>query len=228
MTGQAAMTPAMMQASILERLTGETGDPAHLVETARSLCRRGCPPFAQALARELGAPVEVELGDVEIARMGEAVSERGANDALVLAASAASPDALVMRLDPDAVSLAVGVLFGADPDMPVAAIERDLSSTEIEVAAIVFDCLAKALDGSGERGLRIRFPLGAPVSGEEAAKVALRDGPAVRMTFSLFTPAGSGRLTLTMPQRLLLKPRGEGGVANEADRARQPEWANRF
>lgn len=222
------MTPAEMQASILERLTGATGDPGHLVETARSLCTRGCPAFMQALAEELGSPIEAELGDVEIVRLLDARPADDSREAVVMVASAASPDALVMSIDPDALALAVGVFFGADAEMAVAPIERDLSPTEVEIAAMVFGCFARALDGSGERGLQLRFPLPGPVSGPECKKLAFRDGPGVRMTVRLFTPAGSGKLAVTMPQRLLMKPRGEGGAANERDLGRQPEWAARF
>ena len=46
-------------------------------------------------------------------------------------------------MDADAVALIVSALFGGDPGMAIAAIDRDLSPTEMDVASLVFEEIAK-------------------------------------------------------------------------------------
>ena len=41
-----------------------------------------------------------------------------------------------MLVDADAIAVVVSALFGGDPDLPIAPIERELSPTEIEVADV--------------------------------------------------------------------------------------------
>jgi flagellar motor switch protein FliM len=58
-------------------------------------------------------------------------------------------------------------------------------------------------------------------------KHQLRDGPAVQVTFSVATPASRGTMALTMPQRVLLKHRGDTGAA-ATGQAPATEWRDRF
>ena len=67
----------------------------------------------------------------------------------------------------------------------------------------------EAVNGSGSRAFNLRFPVPRPVSGAEMGKQIVRDGPAVRVDIAVFNGAGSGVVTLLMPQRVLLKHRGD-------------------
>ena len=145
---------------------------------------------------------------------------------MTVAVATTSPDALILTMDPAAVGVIVGTLFGGDPGMAAAAIERPLSPTEIEVASIVFEEIAKAMNGSGARALEIRLPLAPAITGAELQKQVLRDGPGVRMEFSVSTPASSGLISPTMPQRFLLKHRGAAGVPSGGGAA--ANWSQRF
>ena len=217
--------PADMRAYILERLVGDIGEPDHVIEAARALAERAIPAVLQGFADCLAAPVGVELRNVELARFADARPEDATGHAMTIAASASSPDALILLLDPGAIAVAVSTLFGGDPDQPVAPIERELSPTEIEVATMLFGEFAKAINGSGARAFDIRFPLAPSITGVDLRKQIVRDGPAVRIVFAVFTPAGAGKLTVLMPQRVLLKHRGNGGSAEAAPNA---DWRAKF
>jgi flagellar motor switch protein FliM len=128
-------------------------------------------------------------------------------------------------VDADAIAILVSALFGADPDMPAAPIERDLSPTELAVVNMVFHQVAMAVNGTGARSLDIRFPIPPAITGDELQKQLLRDGPAARLVFEISTPTGSGTIELFMPHRVLLSHRADG---NGADRATAAKWGAHF
>lgn len=213
--------------ALIERLVGDTGEPEHIVRAARALGLRALPAIRDSLNEQVSYPIEIELETVTLARMAQARRPDTDNDALVVAASATSPDALMLIADAQAIALLVSALFGGDPDMAVAPIRRPLTMIELELASVVFEATAKALNGSGMRALSIRFPMPAAVSGQELKKLIIRDGPSVRMTFRLIAPSGEGTFTVMMPQRVLLLHRGDA-VADPDDRVQQERWKARF
>jgi flagellar motor switch protein FliM len=212
---------------IVERLLGDTGEPSQLINAARSLGMRALPAIRDSLNEQVSYPIEVEFETAELSRMAQARRDNISNDVLTVAASASSPDALMLIADVDAVSLLVSALFGGDPGSPVKAIDRDLTSIELELASVVFEATAKALNGSGPRALSIKFPMQRAVSGVELKKLVIRDGPAVRLSFKLMAPSGSGRFTVMMPQRVLLAHRADS-VADFAEVGQKEEWNHRF
>ena len=113
--------------------------------------------------------------------------------------------------------------FGGDPGLAASPIKRDLSPTEIEVAR---RCSRRRQGGQrlGERAFEFKLPLPPALAGAELRKHIIPDGPGVRVTFSVATPAGSGMVALTMPQRVLLKHRGGGAAGADTS----PEWRARF
>lgn len=214
--------------SIVERLIGDTGEPDHILKAARSLGLRALPAIRQSLNEQVSYPIEIEMEDVALARMAEARRPDIDNDALVVAASATSPDALMLIADADAIALLVSALFGGDPDTEVSPIDRPLTSIELELASVVFEATAKALNGSGVRALSIKFPMPAALSGQDLKKLVIRDGPAVRISFTLIAPSGEGRFTVMMPQRVLLLHRGEAAADMVEEEVREEEWRARF
>ena len=212
---------------IVERLVGETGEPDHIVRAARSLGMRALPAIRQSLNEQVSYPIEIEVDSVALSRMVDAKRPDVSNDALVVAASATSPDALMLIADSDAIALLVSALFGGDPDMPLSPIERDLTTIELELASVVFEATAKALNGSGVRALSIKFPMPAALSGNPLKKLVIRDGPAVRISFLLMAPSGQGRFTVVMPQRVLLLHRGDG-TAEVGEELGEAKWRARF
>ncbi len=106
-------------------------------------------------------------------------------------------------------------MFGGDPDLPVTPIERDLSPIETEAAALVFQQLAHAFNGAGERSLGIRFPVPRPVFGQglEEPCRARRAGGTHRLYAEL--RGRPGTVTATIPQRLLVQRRGDGRIGAE-------------
>lgn len=192
--------------SIVERLVGETGEPGEIVEAARAIVRRVVPALSEAVAQSISPLLCVELESVEVGRIAEARPE-GDGFALAIAASEASPDALILTLDPAACGVLVALLFGADPDAEAPAIARDLSPTEADICSLAFDVVANALSETGERVFAVRLPVPAAICGQDLRKLALRDGPGVRVTLSVGTASAKGRLVLTMPQRLLVRYR---------------------
>lgn len=212
---------------IVERLIGDTGEPDHIVKAARALGLRALPAIRQSLNEQVSYPIEIEVESVALSRMAEARRPDVDNDALVVAASATSPDALMLIADAGAIALLVSALFGGDPDMPATPIDRALTSIELELASVVFEATAKALNGSGVRALSIKFPMPSAISGKDLKKLVIRDGPAVRIAFTLITPSGEGRFTVMMPQRVLLLHRGEAG-ADLPEEQQEAEWSARF
>jgi hypothetical protein len=190
--------------SIVERLIGDTGEPDHIIKAARSLGLRALPAIRQSLNEQVSYPIAIDMEQVELARMAEARRSDVENDALVVAASATSPDALMLIADSDAIALLVSALFGGDPDTPVSPIERDLTS---------IDWAAFEADYSVIRGHISRV---VPGCEDYDAKVRTRDGfilpngPRDSRTFD--TSTGKARFTansmevIRVPQgRLLLQ-----------------------
>ncbi len=219
---------AQARSSVIERLLGDTGEPDHLIKAARSLALRALPAIRKSLNEQVSYPIEIEIEQIALARMGEARRADVDNDALVVAASATSPDALMLIADADAIALLVSALFGGDPDTAVTKIDRPLTSIELELASVVFEATAKALNGSGVRALSIKFPMQATISGVDLKKLTVRDGPAVRISFTLIAPSGEGRFTVMMPQRVLLLHRGESGANMDDEEQPQEQWRARF
>jgi flagellar motor switch protein FliM len=217
--------PAEMRAYIIERLVGETGEPARVTDAARALIERAIPAIREGLKQSLALDLAVEPSSVELSRMADAKPD-GDGHAMMVVASPASPDALVLTMDPDAVALAVSALFGGDPGIAIAPITRELSPTETVVASRVFEEIAKGLGGSGGRSFDPTLPLPQAVSGTELKRHILRDGPGVRIVLAVSTQAGAGKIVLTMPQRLLLKGASSGGGSQQAAPAGQ--WRQRF
>jgi flagellar motor switch protein FliM len=202
-------SPAETRSFIVERLVGETGEPDRVIEAARALAARAVPAVLASLNDGLTSPVNIDVSKVELARMAKARPQGPSNHAMTIAPSDSSPDAMMMLIDADAIAIVVDALFGGDPDLPFLPITRSLSPTETSVAGMVFNKLAEAVNGSGARAFNIRFPLPPAITGTEMAKHIVRDGPAVRIDFTIFTGGGSGSLSLVMPQRVLLKHRGD-------------------
>jgi flagellar motor switch protein FliM len=180
----------------------------------------------RGLEESMATPLAIEVASIELCRFVEARPD-AANHAMTIAASASSPDALVLSIDNDGLAVVVGTLFGGDPQEPVPPIERDLSPLEIDVATMVFEQVAQAMNGSGPRAFEFKLPLPLAITGKDMARRILRDGPAVRVCFSLATPASRGTMALTMPQRVLLKHRGDTGMAAR-EGAPASEWRDRF
>jgi flagellar motor switch protein FliM len=216
-------SPAEMRAYIIERLVGETGEPERVTDAARALIERAIPAIREGLKQNLALDFAVEPAGVELARMSDAKPE-GDGHAMTVAASPASPDALVLTMDADAVALIVSALFGGDPGIAVAPISRDLSPTETVVASRVFDEIARGLGASGDKSFEPALPLPKAISGDELKKHVLRDGPGVRVLLAVSTPAGTGKIVLTMPQRLLLK----GAADKTQTQGPSGQWRQRF
>lgn len=215
-----------MRAYIVERLVGDTGEPDRVLDAARALAERSIPAALSALNLELASPVNLEVRNVELTRFAAARPEGATNHAMTIAASGTSPDAMTMLADSDAIAVVLSAMFGGDPGMKVAPITRDLSPTEIKIATMIFARIAEAVNGSGERAFNLRFPLAPPMTGAEMAKHVVRDGPAVRVDFAVFSGVSTGRISLLMPQRVFLKHRGDT-VAGAGERT-GPDWGARL
>lgn len=209
-------SPAELQAYIIERMVGETGDPGRVTDTARGLVERAITTIREGLKQNLALDLGIEPTSVELSRMTDAKPD-GEGFAMMVAASPASPDALVMTMDPHAVALVVTALFGGDPGIAATPISRDLSPTETVVASRVFEEIARGMGGSGNKAFEIAFPPPRAISGTEMKKHILRDGPGVRIELAVSTPAGVGKVVLSIPQRLLkANPDAQkGGVAGQ-------------
>jgi flagellar motor switch protein FliM len=218
-------SPAEMQDLIVERLTGATGDPARVVDAARALAERCLASVVPAFAEAFPSAVTFECTDVRLARFAEGRPPEKSPWAMTIASADVSPDALLMTIEPDALSLALSAVFGGDETMPLVPIERDLSPIEVDLAAQIFDIFATSFNGSGERALAVRFPLPRPITGPDIAKQVIRDGPAVSITFEARLGPNAGRIHITMPQRVLAQHRGEATAGSKNGSA---AWRERF
>ncbi|UVK40794.1 FliM/FliN family flagellar motor switch protein [Mesorhizobium sp. AR10] len=219
-------SPSQTRTLIIERLVGDSGEAAHVIGTGRSMGERSVPLLQKSLAGELGAPVTVDLRAVEVSRVPEARANAGDTFALTIIASPTSSDAMTLVIDSPAIAVMVCALFGGDPDLAVSPIERELSQIETDVATMVFQEVAQALNGSGRRSLELRLPVPRAISGMEAKRRMLRDGAAVRIVFGISTPTDTGTVTVMIPQRILLATRGVAANANEDGVS--SDWRARF
>jgi flagellar motor switch protein FliM len=222
--GQHDGSPAALRGMLIERLVGETAEPDKVTSAARALGERALPPIAKAISGLVPSTLQFELESVELGRIGEMFQTGSDVEPLTVAAAANSPDALLMSMDEACVSMFTGLLFGAGPDAPIARIERPLSATEREICGLLFQRVAEALNGSGTRAMNVRFPLPKPILGEDRRKQVYRDGPSARLIYRMFNEGGSGRMCVTMPQRIVLTPRGN----DEAPMGAAGQWQARF
>jgi flagellar motor switch protein FliM len=217
-------SPAAARSYIVERMIGASGAADQVTGVARGQAERALPIVLKSLNETLSSPVEIEIKGIEIGRQGDMIQIAGANGAMTIVASATSGDALILAIDAGALGVVTNALFGGEPET-ATGIERGLSAIELEVAALVFDKMAAAVNGNGARSLNLKFPLVPPITGDELKKKIMRDGPSVRIQYSVFTSAGAGDLVLSMPQRVLLQHRG---VAKPADTAGAAGWSELF
>jgi flagellar motor switch protein FliM len=224
--GSMPHTSASARNPIVERLVGETGEPQRVTEAARALATRVIPQMMADLEELASFPLEMEVDNVDVVRFGEARPARPKFEAMTIVPSRSSPDALAILADAQLVGLLIGAVFGADPDLPFEPIDRKPSAIELDLLTTLFTSVAKAFNGSGERALDLNFPLSRPVSGTELAKLPMRDGPGVKIIFRIASAAAQGTLSVTMPQRVLLTHRAEGGQA--AAKATPTAWRTRF
>jgi flagellar motor switch protein FliM len=220
-------SPSQTRSLIIERLVGDSGEAAHVIGTGRSMGERSVPLLQKGLA-ELGASVTVDLQAVEVSRVPDARLHAGDTFAMTVIPSPTSSDAMTLVIDSPAIAVMVCAMFGGDPDMPVSPIERELSQIETDVATMVFQEVAQALNGSGRRSLELRLPVPRALSGMEARRRVLRDGAAVRIVYGISTPTDTGTVTVIIPQRILLATRGIAANANEADQGANSDWRARF
>lgn len=219
-------SPAETRSFIVERLVGETGEPDQVIGAARALAERAVPAIIAGLQQNMATSIALDVSAVDLIRFAEA-RPTATNHAMTIAASASSPDALVLSIDNAALAIVVSMLFGGEPQMAVEPIDRELSPLETEVATMVFEQVAQAVNGSGPRAFEFKLPLPLSLTGPEMTRHLLRDGPGVRVTFSMATPASRGTMALTMPQRVLLQHRGNGTPAAK-EGSHSTEWRDRF
>ncbi|MBZ9964528.1 FliM/FliN family flagellar motor switch protein [Mesorhizobium sp. B292B1B] len=219
-------SPSQARSLIIERLVGDSGEAAQVIGTGRGMAERAAPLLQKSLTSELGVPVTVDLRGVEVSRVAEARSRAGDTFAMTIVASATSSDAMTLVIDAPAIAVTLCTLFGGDPEMPASPIERDLSQIEVDVSTMVFQQVAQALNGSGRRSLDLRLPVPRAMSGTEAKRHVLRDGAAIRIVFGISTPADSGTVTVTMPQRVVLASRDSAAAGGENDQG--ASWRARF
>ena len=217
-------SPAEMRAYIIERLTGETGEPDKVTDAARAIVEKALPEVGHMLKRELTLDVSLDIMGVELVRIAD-VKPDGDGHAMAVIACGAGQDAVVMTMDAEAIALAVSALFGGDPGIAVAPIRRQLSPTETVVASRIFEQLATALTRTGEGHFELATPIAPAMSGEDVRKHLLKDGAGARVTLSLAAMAASGTIQITMPQRLLLKG---SGAASTAAAGPANAWRQRF
>jgi len=217
-------SPAEMRAYIIERLTGETGEPDRVTDAARAIVEKLLPDVRQTLKQQLTLELEMEITGVELVRIADAKPDSDGH-AMAVIVSGVGPDAVVMTMDAEAIALAVSALFGGDPGIAVAPIRRQLSPTETVVASRIFEQFATALARTGDGHFELLAPSPKAMSGEELRKHPLKDGAGARVRISLAGSAASGTIELTMPQRLLLK-----GSAAASPNASGPAdvWRQRF
>lgn len=221
------VSPAEARSYILERLVGDTAEPDRITTAAHKFAQRALAAIMQNVNQHLSSPIGVELEEIELGRYANALSGSGENNAVAIVQSLISPDALLLDLEPETVSLLVAAFLGADPELAPARINRPLSQIELEIATTALQEVAEAFNGSGPRSLKLRLPIPTAFSGPEIRKQVLRDGPSVRIVFRWRSPRATGRLSVTMPQRVLLSPRDESDVEVDAGSDRTA-WSERL
>ncbi|WP_173934782.1 FliM/FliN family flagellar motor switch protein [Chelativorans sp. Marseille-P2723] len=220
--------PEKMREFVVERLVGATGDPRLVTEAARNIATRALPLVQETFQERYSASLLVEVSDIENVRLAELRPEPDSLDALVVVPSGTSRDALTMRLDARALSLLVNVILGGDPDIPPLPANRPPSRIEMDVAALVFGAFAQALNGTGDRSLGLRLPVPQPLAGPSDFKqLIVRDGPGVRIDFSIGVGALTGSLTAWIPHRVILETRVQG-VRTSGDTPPPAQWQQRF
>jgi len=224
MTAQGSVHPA--RSPVIERLIGDSAEASLVIGCGRSVAERALPALQKRLAEEIGAPVTVELGTVEVDRTAAARSRAGEVFALAVVSSSLSPDALTLVMDGPAVAVAVCAMFGGDPAAAAASIERDLSPIETDVATLVFEAVAEALNGSGQRSLDCACPCRERFRRGGAALPPARRR-AVRFDFAVSTKAAAGTVSVMVPQRILIALRGSTAAAG-AEPLTTADWRARF
>jgi len=181
-------------------------------------------PIATTIEEFLPVPAEIELEDVELGRVADVFACESDAEPLTIASSAHSPDALMISVDANAVSLLTSLLFGGSPLASVKPMSRPISQIELGICTLFIHRLAEALNGAGTRPMHVRFPVSLPICGEERRKQIFRDGPSATLVYRISTAGGEGRVRVTMPQRIVLSPHG----TDDGKAAAGNEWQARF
>ncbi|RST85863.1 flagellar motor switch protein FliM [Aquibium carbonis] len=221
-------SPSSGASSIIERLIGATGEPEVVVKAGRTIAERILKPLRASLEDAASEAVPVEIEDVAVERTTELLVGAGQHDALTVGASQTSPDAFSIRLEAKAIAVLVNALFGAEAEVAAGGIERDLSPVEVEVANLVCRLLAVAYNGFNGPAQRIKLPLPAVASGDGLKEFAVRDGPGLRIDFAVGAEAERGRISVFMPQRIVLQRGGEDASDPAQAEAQSAEWAAKF
>lgn len=212
---------------VVESLLGKTGEPQQVIASAKALGQRVRGAILGEINDRLAFALDMELKSAKVTRFADALPTEASHMAICVAPSASSSDALTIMIDAEATALLVSAAFGGDPDISVAPIDRDLSGIERSILADLFEAIAKAFEGSGERALGISFPLGDVVTGTEIPRMPRRDGPAAILEFRIHSPVASGVISVLMPQRVLLTHRADG-VAEVDSPLVASKWRARF
>lgn len=224
---ETAENPELMRKQIVERLVGATGDPRKVCDAARAVAMRALPNLIDVFRDKLSMPMAIDVASVDIVRLAEVKPERDSFDALVVVPAYTSRDALSMRLDAQALSLLVSSFFGGDPDIPPPPINRAPSKIERDVASMVFEAFAHAMNGEGVRALGLKYSAATVLSGEtDFKRFVVRDGPGVKITFTLGAGDNTGELTAFFPQRVLMETRVQAQPG--AGSAEAKAWRSRF
>lgn len=208
---------------IIERLVGASAEPSRVMATTKAIGQRALSNIAAELSELVPAPFQIELESVDVGRIADMYKVASDCEPMAIAASPISPDALLLSMDEAALSLLVGLIFGAGPEVSPPSIGRAMSSIEKQVCARAFTRIAEAFNGSGQLGLNLRFPLSAPMVGDDRRRRIFRDGPSARLTYKFWTAGGEGRFILAMPQRIVMNRR----VGDDA-KAAPAEWQSRL
>ena len=224
-------SPAETRAYIIERLVGETGEPDRVVEAARALAERAIPAHAGAAQRDARvAGRRRRSASVELARFADARPQGASNHAMTIAASrllARRADAA--RSIPTRIAVVVSALFGGDPDLPASA-DRARPVADRDHRR------RHGLQGGGARrstarasapstcAFRCRRRSPAP----SWPSTSCATGPPCASTIRSSPAPSSGLLSLLIPQRVLLKHRGDTVAAKPGDRQAPADWGARF
>src|SRR5690606_39070843 len=120
--------------------------------------------------------VPVSVASITLSRMADAKPPEGTSSTLCVVASEISPDAVVLLLDTAAIGLFTTAMFGGDPEIRSTPSGRDLTPIELDVATLIFGQVVEAVNGNGERSLKLHVPPSAAIAGADIDALQLRDG----------------------------------------------------
>lgn len=213
---------------LLDRMIGAKGDAASVAAKSHALQMALAPLLQSAFEKATGVLIEARAGDVRPGLRRELLAELGRGTVYCTASIAGwSRDISYLCESELIIGLVECLLGGADPDQ-LDIVGRPLSGIELDMSLVVFEQLNDCLRNVVSSDPKARASVAKPQSDVPDHDDTMPDVHAAALSLELEFGAISTRLTLIIPQSILLKTKLNTIHASDKAQAEAGDWTERL